>query len=58
MVGIAADLMSIHNSAQNANASKEEKEEAVEQHLPELQLLEAAVRVGLEMGTVMMATMI
>ena len=56
MEEIAVDLMSIHNTAQNAYALKE-VEVAVEeqQHLPELQLAEAAIiRAGLVMGIVMM----
>ena len=58
MEEIAVDLMSIHNTAQNANAL--EKEGAVEelQHLPELQLPELAIRVGLEMGIAMISTII
>ena len=60
MVEIAVDLMSIHNTAQNAYALKEEEEGAVEelQHLPELQLPELAIRVGLVMGIVMISTTI
>ena len=56
---IAVDQMSIHNTAQNANALEEE-EGAVEelQHLLELYLVEAAIRVGLVMGIVMISTTI
>ena len=51
MVEIAVDLMSIQNPAVNAYALKQEVEEAVElQHLLELQVAEAAIRAGLEMG--------
>ena len=55
---IAVDQMSIHNTAQNANAL--EKEGAVEelQHLPELQMPKFAFRVGLVMGIVMISTTI
>ena len=58
---IAVDQMSIHNTAQNANALEEEEEEgAVEelQHLLELQLFEAEIRVRLLMGIVMISTTI
>ena len=59
MVEIAVDLMSIQDTAMNAYALKEVVEEAVElQHLLELQLPEAAFRVGLQMGIVMMSTTI
>ena len=48
------DLMSIHNTAQNAYALKEVEVVVEEQqHLPELQLAEAAIRAGLVMGIVM-----
>ena len=59
MEEIAVDLMSIQIIAQNAYALKEE-EGAVEelQHLLELQLVEAAIRVGLVMGIVMILTTI
>ena len=52
---IAVDQMSIHNTAQNANALEEE--EAVEelQHLQEEIL---AIMVGLLMGIVMISTII
>ena len=53
---IAVDLMSIHNTAQNAYALKEEGAVEELQHLLELQVLEAAIRAGLEMGFVMMLT--
>ncbi len=58
-VEIAVDLMSIHNTVQNAYALKEE-EGAVEelQYLLELQLAEAAIRSGLEMGFAMISTTI
>ena len=60
MVEIAVDLMSIHNTAQNVYALKEEEEGAVLdlQHLLELQLMEAALRVGLEMAIAMISTTI
>ena len=56
---IAVDQMSIHNTAQNANALEEE-EGAVEelQHLLELLLAKAAIRIGLVMGIVMISTTI
>ena len=46
MVVIAVELMSIHNTAQNAYALNE-VEVAVEeqQHLPELPLVEAAINI-------------
>ena len=47
---IAVDQMSIHNTAQNANALKEVEVAVEEQHLLELQVAEAAIRAGLEMG--------
>ena len=56
MVVIAVDFVYWHNTAQNAYALKEEVEEAVElQHLLELQVAEAAIRIGLLMGTVMIS---
>ena len=55
MVVIAVDLVYWHNTAQNAYALKEEVEL---QHLLELQVAEAAIRVGLLMGIVMIATTI
>ena len=62
MEEIVVDLMPIHNTAHNVNVLKEEGEEegAVEevQHLLELQLPEAVIRVGLLMGIVMMSTTI
>ena len=56
MEEIAVDQMSIHNTAQNANALEEE-EGAVEelQHLLELRPSELAIRVGLLMGFVMIS---
>jgi hypothetical protein len=58
-VEIAVDLMSIQSGAQNAYALKEEVEEVVElQHLLELHLAAAAIRVGLLMGIVIMSTTI
>ena len=58
MEEIAVDLMSTHNTAQNAYALKKEKEEAVElHHLLELQLVETAISI-LEMGIVMISTTI
>ena len=51
------DLMSIHNTAQNAYALKEVEVVVKEQqHLPELPLAESAIRAGLVMGIVMMST--
>jgi hypothetical protein len=59
MVEIAVDLMSIHNTAQNVYALKVEEGAMVElQHLLEVQLAEAAFRVGLLMGIVMISTTI
>ena len=57
---IAVDLMSIQIGAQYVNALKEEEEGVVEelQHLPELQLPEVAIGVGLLMGIVMISTTI
>ena len=47
MVEIAVDLMSIHNTAQNANALEEEEEEEI-----------LVIMVGLLMGIVMISTII
>ena len=60
MEEIAVDLMLIQIGAQYVNALKEEEGVVVEelQHLPELQLAEIAIRVGLEMGIVMISTTI
>ena len=60
MAEIAVDLLSIHSIAQNANALKEEEEGVAEelQHLPELQLFEAVIRIRLVMGIVMISTTI
>ena len=59
MVEIAVGLMSILNIAQYVNALKEEEGVVEElQHLPELQLPELAIRVGLLMGIVMISTTI
>ena len=60
MEEIAVDLMWIQSGAQNVYVLKEEEEGAVEelQHLPELPLVEDAIRVGLLMGIVMMKTII
>ena len=58
MVEIAVDLMSIHNTAQNANALKEVEVAVEEQHLLELQVTEAAIRAGLEMGIAKILTKI
>ena len=60
MEEIAVDLMLIQIIAQYVNALKEEEGVVVEelQHLPELQLAEIAIRVGLEMGIVMISTTI
>ena len=60
MVEIAVDLMLIQIGATYVNALKKEEEGAVEelQHLPELQLPELAIRVGLLMGIVMISTTI
>ena len=56
MVEIAVDLMLIHNTAHYVNALKEEEGVVEElQHLPELQLPELAIRVGLVMGIVMIS---
>ena len=54
------DLMSIQIIVHYVNALKEEEEGVVEelQHLPELQLPELAIRVGLVMGIVMILTTI
>ena len=56
MEEIAADLMLIQIFAQYVNALKKE-EGAVEepQHLPELQMPELAIRIGLVMGIVMIS---
>ena len=56
MVVIAVDLVYWHNTAQNAYALKQEVEEL--QHLLELQVAEAAIRIGLLMGFVMITTTI
>ena len=64
MVEIAVDLMLIHNTAIYVNALREEEEAEDLQHLlelqylPELQLAEAAIKVGLLMGIVMISTTI
>ena len=58
MVEIAVDLMSIPIIVQNAYALKEVELAVEEQHLPELQLAEAAIRAGLVMGIVMISTTI
>ena len=59
MVEIAVDLMSIQNFALYVNALKKEEGVVEElQHLPELQLPELAIRVGLLMGIVMISTTI
>ena len=55
---IAVDQMSIHNTAQNANALEEEGAVEELQHLPELPLAKAAIRIGLVMGIVMISTTI
>ena len=52
------DLMSIQIIAQNAYALKEEEEAVELQHLLELQVVEAAIRGGLEMGFAMILTTI
>jgi hypothetical protein len=58
MEEIAVDLMSIQIIVLNAYALKE-VEVAVElQHLLELQIVEAAIRAGLEMGIAMISTII
>ena len=55
MVEIAVEVLLIQIIAMYVNALKEEEEGVVEelQHLPELQLVETALRVGLLMGIVM-----
>ena len=58
MEEIVVDLMSIHNTAQNAYALKEEGAVEELQHLPELPLVKAAIRIGLVMGIVMISTTI
>ena len=59
MVEIAVDLMLILNIAIYVNALKKEGEEVEElQHLLELQLAEAAIKVRLLMGIVMILTTI
>ena len=60
MVEIAVDLMLIQLGAQYVNALKKEKEGVAEelQQLPELQLPELAIKVGLLMGIVMISTTI
>ena len=59
MVEIAVDLMLIQIIAMYVNALKEEEGVAEElQHLPELQLFEAEIRVRLVMGIVMISTTI
>ena len=59
MVEIAVDLMLIHNTAIYVNALKEEEGVVEElQHLRELQLFEAEIRVRLVMGIVMISTTI
>ena len=56
MEEIAVDLMLILNIAQYVNALKKEEGVVEElQHLPELQLPEVAIRVGLVMGIVMIS---
>ena len=57
MEEIVVDFMSIQIIALYVNALKEEREEVEElQHLPELQLVEAVIRVGLLMDIVMIST--
>ena len=61
MVVIVVDLMSLHLLAHNVCALKEEERVVVVeelQQLPELQLPELAIRVGLLMGIVMISTII
>ena len=59
MEEIVVDLMSIHNIAQHVYALKEEEGEVEElQHLLELQVSQAAIRAGLEMGIAMISTTI
>ena len=58
MEEIAVDLMSIHNTALIAYALKEVEVAVEEQHLLELQVAEAAIRAGLEMGIAMISTTI
>ena len=59
MVEIAVDLMLIQIIVMNACALKEEEGVVEElQHLPELQLPELAIRVGLVMGIVMISIII
>ena len=58
MVEIAADLMSIQNTAVNAYALKEVEVAVEEQHLLELQVVETEIRAGLEMGLAMISTTI
>ena len=53
MEEIAVDLMPIHNTALIAYALKEVEVAVEEQHLLELQVAEAAIRAGLEMGIAM-----
>ena len=57
MVEIAVDLMLILNIAIYVNALKEEEEGIMKelQQLPELQMPEIAIRVGLVMGIVMIS---
>jgi hypothetical protein len=59
MEEIVVDLMLIHSFAQYVNALKVEEVVVEELRLlPELQVAEAAVRVGLVMGIVMTSTTI